>query len=257
MGQFANALHVFGVAALVPAYVMLLALGSELAAARAPGQDGAGPGVIALAVVDVAVVYGVAVTSRLRRGQLYVLLVGVFYGMKALGTGLHPGWLPLALVLPALVLTLMGRRAEVANPWGVPGRAPTERLLEVLLLGAVAYPLLSHAVDAASRAGSGAGHLPTASGLAEDMLRGLLQIGLALPVLRTTQGPWWLGGCWVALLFSLVQVDLHWVAAAWAPDDPHPVGTAVTGLVFGCAVAWLVQRPSAPAILAPPQPRPT
>lgn len=119
MGQIAKVVHVLALAALVPAYVMLLMFGVELTGAGAPDEDGAGLGLVALATVDVAAVYGVAWTSRLRRARLYAFLVVAFLAAKALPTGLVLPWLPLAVVLPGLVLTLMGRRPDPApaKPW--------------------------------------------------------------------------------------------------------------------------------------------
>ncbi len=280
--------------ALVMLYVVLFVGGSRLllpptirdAAPSDPAQQGAAFfAILACAVIDVALLLGIALTSRLRGTKLWLMLAGFFWFVKTFTSQLEAAYfmsnvsaqmapalfswtLPLCLGLPAALMALFGLWA--ADPLLIPAwRAPmgrTELALKLAALSVIVYPVLFFGAGyfiawqspAVRQFYSGstqilrpAQHFATVfaehPGLFPfEMLRGLLWVGAALPVLRTARGPAWLTTLLVALSFALIQNDLHLLNNPLMPTEVrhyHFLETASSNLVWGACIGWLLLRP--------------
>jgi hypothetical protein len=77
-----------------------------------------------------------------------------------------------------------------------------------------------------------------------EVFRGLLWVALAAPVIRTTKGRVWEAGLIVALLFSLVQNDVHLIPGVMPPSVrlSHFIETASSNLIFAVIITWLLHR---------------
>ena len=77
-----------------------------------------------------------------------------------------------------------------------------------------------------------------------EIFRGALWVALALPVIRTTKGRIWEAGLLVALLFSLVQNDMHLLPGIMPPSVrlSHFIETASSNLIFAMILTWLLHR---------------
>lgn len=78
-----------------------------------------------------------------------------------------------------------------------------------------------------------------------QMLRGLLWIALALPVLRMLRGAWWEAALGVALLFAVVMNSQLLLPNAFMPEAvrmTHLLETASSNFIFGGLVGWLLTR---------------
>ncbi|NUO84126.1 hypothetical protein HUU05_28970 [candidate division KSB1 bacterium] len=80
-----------------------------------------------------------------------------------------------------------------------------------------------------------------------QMLRGLMWIGLALPVIRMMKGAWWEAALAVALLFAVVMNAQLLLPNPYMPETvrmTHLLETATSNFVFGGLVAWLLSHKS-------------
>jgi hypothetical protein len=78
-----------------------------------------------------------------------------------------------------------------------------------------------------------------------QILRSLLWVGLALPVIRMMKGPWWEAGLAVALLFAVLMNAQLLVPNPYMPQTvrmSHMVETASSNFIFGWLVVWLLNR---------------
>jgi hypothetical protein len=77
------------------------------------------------------------------------------------------------------------------------------------------------------------------------VLRALLWVAIAVPVIRMTTGPWWQAALCVALLFAVVMNTQLLLPNPYMPRDvrlTHLVETASSNFVFGwvlvAALLW-------------------
>lgn len=204
-------------------------------------------GMAVMAVIDVAFIVGVVLTSRLRGVRVWLLTSAVYWGAKTF-TGQLEAWyfmpnvdaglvpslmlltVPVALVVPLLAVVLFGRFKGAGDVpgWRVPPMGPTQQLVKWGVLSAVVYPALFFTAGyyiaySSEEVRAFYGGIFEPSFLAHmaavlradpkllpfEMLRGALWVAMAVAVLWTTRGKGWLGGLWVVLLFTLVQNGVH------------------------------------------------
>lgn len=238
-----------------------------------------------VAAVDAAILLGLVVTSRLHGWRLMVLVALEFYGVNtfisiieaayfmrgvtpAMLPALFLGTVPLAVGM-GLLAPIVGRRLYSGDDDRVPGWLPLpmgwgEAAAKIVLLAGVVYPALFFAFGyyvawsfPAVRAFYGG---PSGATIWQhyarvfaahpflyplEAARGLLWVALALAVLRTTRGPWWLGTLWVALLFVLVQNDVLLLPNPLMPASVravHFVETTSSNLVWAVCIGALLSR---------------
>ena len=78
-----------------------------------------------------------------------------------------------------------------------------------------------------------------------EFFRGALWIALAAPIIRTTKGRVWEAGFIVALLFALVQNDVHLVPNPLMPRSvamTHFWETASSNAIYAVILTWLMHR---------------
>jgi len=281
----------------VLAFLVLFSLGSALVpehvVERSPeAQQSTLVALLAVAVLDTAILAALARSSRLRGWRLWALLSAFTWFVMSVTsqleavyfmpnvTALMLPWLlgmtlPLALLFPPVLLGLFGlwRRDPSLEPaWERGNTTP----LRVAVLSAFVYPALFFGAGyfiawqspAVREFYTGSQRLP---GVAEhlagvfaadpfvypfEVLRGLLWVAAAVPVLRTTRGPWWWGALLVALAFALVQNDLHLLPNPLMPRTVslvHFVETASSNFVWAWAIAALTRVSDSAAALRPAQ----
>jgi|GEM_PF-1679287 len=231
-----------------------------LRAQMSSGDQGAAlMGSLVVAVIDVGVLLGILLTSRLHGGGLWLNTALVMYGAKTF-TSMLESWyfmrnvraellpglfmmtLPLLLLMPAVAMLLFGRwkpgRDPDPAPWHLPKMTSTEWFLKVLFLSVVVYPVLFLAFgyfvawqSAEVRQFYGSSEL---LGPVDHMLgvvssdpwmlvlecaRGALWVVLAAALIWTTRGSGWLGGVWALLVFSLVQNNVHILPNPFMPPE--------------------------------------
>lgn len=82
--------------------------------------------------------------------------------------------------------------------------------------------------------------------LAFQLVRGLIWVALALPVVRMMKGAWWETGLALSLLFSGLMGSLLILPNPLMPDAvriPHLVEVTTSNFVYGWIVAWVLTRP--------------
>jgi hypothetical protein len=78
-----------------------------------------------------------------------------------------------------------------------------------------------------------------------EVMRALLWVALAAPIIRWTRGRPWEAGLIVALLLSLLMNDVHLYPNPLMPrsvSTTHFIETASSNFVWGFAITWLMQR---------------
>jgi len=78
-----------------------------------------------------------------------------------------------------------------------------------------------------------------------QMLRAMIFVALALPVIRMMKGRWWEAGLAVALLFSVLMSAQLLVAGEFMPEAirmAHLVEVSSSNFLFGWIVVWLLNR---------------
>jgi hypothetical protein len=88
-----------------------------------------------------------------------------------------------------------------------------------------------------------------------EVMRGLLWVLFALPVLATTRGRWWVGPLLAALAFALIQNDVHLIPNPLMPPMvrlAHFIETASSNFIWAWAIGFLLVRPGRTGIA--PQP---
>ena len=78
-----------------------------------------------------------------------------------------------------------------------------------------------------------------------QVLRSLLWVALALPVIRMMKGRWWEAGLAVGLLFAVLMNAQLLVPNPYMPQAvrmSHLVETASSNFIFGWLVVWLLNR---------------
>jgi hypothetical protein len=78
-----------------------------------------------------------------------------------------------------------------------------------------------------------------------EFFRGALWIAMAAPIIRTTKGKVWEAGLIVALLFALVQNDVHLIYNPLMPRSvamSHFWETASSNAIYAAIIVWLMHR---------------
>ena len=237
---------------LVVAFVALFSVGTlflppALRNQQSGSESAAALGLLAVAIIDVAFIAGVVLTSRLRGAPLWLLTSAVYWGAKTFTSQLEAWYfmpnvnaalvpslmlmtVPVALGVPLLAVLLLGRwKGPTESPaLRVPPMSAGQQAWKWALLSAVIYPVLFF-VAGYFVAFSNAEVRAFYGGVFEDtffahmravltadprlypfeVLRGALWVAMGVALLWTTRGRAWVGGLWVVLLFSLVQNDVH------------------------------------------------
>lgn len=260
-------------------------LGPKLPPAPAAESAAAGLGFLAMALIDTVLILAIVLSSRLHGTRLMLLTAGFFYAVKTFTSQLEAAYfmknvtpdllpglfamtLPVSLLFPVVVVLLAGRwKASAGAPspaWEAAPMGRSELWLKITVLSVVVYPalffLFGYYVAYASpelRAFYGDSGETTFLGqmrwlIAGDpwvvpfeWLRGLLWVGFAYPILRTTRGAWWVGTLWIALAFSLLQNDVHFIPNPLMPPTVrayHFVETASSNFLWAWAIGWLLSR---------------
>jgi hypothetical protein len=256
--------------------------------ASAGAQRAAAQALLAVGALDVAVLVAIGASSRLRGWRLWALLSGftwfvmsvtsqleAIYFMPNVTAGMLP-WLlgmtlPVAILFPPVLMTLFGLwRADpsLLPAWRPPALPRLVTARRVGVLAGVVYPLVFFAAGyfiawqspAVRQFYTGSTELPGVlahlrhtfstepSIYPFELFRGLLWIGAALLILRTTRGPWWWGTLLVALAFCFIQNDLHLLSNPLMPAEVsrvHFLETGSSNIVWAWAIGWMLQRPPA------------
>ena len=279
------------IVALVVAYIVLFAVGSHFlgpdlsALPAAPVNAGmALAALVVIALVDVAILLAVVLTSRLSGAPLILLLAFLIYAVKTFTSGIEawyfitnvtpamiPGLftmtVPLVVLFPPLAVWVCGKMspdlAETEPAWQLPGRGPADFALRIAVLGAFVYPALFFSFgyfvawqSPEVRAFYGDSGAPTfiqqmaivfsnPMTYPFEVMRGVLWVLFALPVLATTRGRWWVGTLLVALAFALIQNDVHLVPNPLMPPVVrlyHFIETGSSNFIWAWAIGFLLAR---------------
>jgi hypothetical protein len=78
-----------------------------------------------------------------------------------------------------------------------------------------------------------------------QVLRGLIWVALAWPVIRMSRGSWWETSIMVGLLFAVLMNAQHLIPNPYMPFTvrmAHLVETATSNFIFGFIIVWLLHR---------------
>jgi len=78
-----------------------------------------------------------------------------------------------------------------------------------------------------------------------QVLRSIMWVAIALPVIRMMKGRWWEGGLAVALLFAVLGSAQLLLPNPYMPEAvrmTHLIETASSNFIFGWLVVWLLNR---------------
>lgn len=222
------------------------------------------------------------IRSRWHGVKLMATIFLVFYGVMTVMsqiesavfiTKLPSGVLPKLFMMGALLaapfaviaVLVLGKRQPLAEAERnvrllMPARAWAWKLSVLMLVYVVLYFTFGYFIawrDAAVREYYGGGELRGFFAHMGDvlrhqtwlvllqMLRGLLWIALALPVLRMLRGAWWEAALGVALLFAVVMNSQLLLPNAYMPEAvrmTHLLETATSNFIFGGLVGWRLTR---------------
>ncbi len=237
---------------------------------------------LVVALVNVAILMAVIRTSRLAGFPLMLLLAFLIYGVKTFTSGIEawyfmtnltpdmiPGLfrmtVPLALLFPPLAVWVCGKLSHAATDtqpaWQLPARSGLDVAIRIALLGAIVYPVLFFGFGyfvawqfpevRAFYGDSGAQNFFGQMAIVFsnpvtcpfEIMRGVLWVLFALPVLATTRGRWWVGALLVALAFALIQNDVHLIPNALMPPMvrlAHFIETASSNFIWAWAIAFVL-----------------
>lgn len=239
---------------------------------------------IVVSFIDTLILTYFILRSRLRGLRLMVTVSLVFYGVKTFLSIIEAWWfltdvnaaeipglflqtVPLAVLFPVVAVWILGKAKKSEDADEAPNTRlvmPTGQLVwKVAFLSVIVYPVLFWtfgyyvafsnpelvAYYGASHPGS---FLAQMSNVWTDdpfvflfeVFRGLLWVALAAPVIRTTKGRVWEAGLIVALLFTLVQNDVHMLPGVMPPSVrlSHFIETASSNLIFAVITTWLLHK---------------
>jgi len=239
---------------------------------------------IVVSFIDTLILTYFILRSRLRGLRLMVTVSLVFYGVKTFLSIIEAWWfmtdvnaaeipglllqtVPLAVLFPVVAVWMLGKAKKAEDADETPNTRlvmPIGQLVwKVAFLSVIVYPVLFWtfgyyvafsnpelvAYYGATHPGS---FLAQIGNVWEDdpwvflfeVFRGLLWVALAAPVIRTTKGRVWESGLIVALLFSLVQNDMHLIPGVMPPSVrlSHFIETATSNFIFALITTWLLYR---------------
>jgi len=239
---------------------------------------------IIISFIDTLILTYFILRSRLRGLRLMVTVSLVFYGVKTFLSIVEAWWfmtdvnaaeipglflqtVPLAVLFPVVAVWMLGKAKKAEDADETPNTRlvmPTGQLVwKVAFLSVIVYPVLFWtfgyyvafsnpelvAYYGATHPGSFLAQMSNV--WADDpfvflfeVFRGLLWVALAAPVIRTTKGRVWEAGLIVALLFSLVQNDVHLIPGVMPPSVrlSHFIETASSNFIFAVIITWLLHR---------------
>jgi hypothetical protein len=243
-----------------------------------------GFGLLVVSFIDTLILTYFILRSRLRGLRLMVVVALVFYGVKTFISVIEAWWfmtnltpeeipglflmtVPMAVLFPVVAVLILGKAKKDQEV----DESPNTRLVmpigqlvwKVAFLSVIVYPVLFWtfgyyvafsnpelvAFYGATHPGSFAAQMSNV--WADDplvfvfeILRGALWVALAAPVIRTTKGRIWEAGLLVALLFTLVQNDVHLLPGAMPPSVrlSHFIETASSNLIYAVILTWLMHR---------------
>jgi hypothetical protein len=239
---------------------------------------------IVVSFIDTPILTYFILRSRLRGLRLMVTVSLVFYGVKTFLSIIEAWWfmtdvnaaeipglflqtVPLAVLFPVVAVWMLGKAKKAEEADEAPNTRlvmPTRQLvLKVAFLSVIVYPVLFWtfgyyvafsnpelvAYYGATHPGSFLAQIGNV--WADDpfvflfeVFRGLIWVALAAPVIRTTKGRVWEAGLIVALLFSLVQNDVHLIPGVMPPSVrlSHFIETASSNFIFAFIITWLLHR---------------
>ena len=239
---------------------------------------------IVVSFIDTLILTYFILRSRLRGLRLMVTVSLVFYGVKTFLSIIEAWWfmtdvtaqeipglflmtVPMAVLFPVVAVWILGKAKKAEDTDETPNTRlvmPTGQLIwKVAFLSVIVYPVLFWtfgyyvafsnpelvAYYGATHPGSFLAQMGNV--WADDpfvflfeLFRGLLWVALAAPVIRTTKGRVWEAGLIVALLFSLVQNDVHLIPGVMPPSVrlSHFIETASSNLIFAVIITWLLHR---------------
>jgi len=239
---------------------------------------------LAVSLVDTMILTFFILRSRLSGLRLMVVVALVLYGVKTFTSMLEawyfmpnipPGELrnmflstvPTVLLFPPVAVLILGKARRQQEE----GKSPNTRLMMsagqlvakgtflsvvyLMLFWAFGYFVALRNPDVAAFYGvtvpdtfmvqlRGAWETDPFV-FAFEFFRGALWIAMAAPVIRTTKGKAWEAGLIVALLFALVQNDVHLLPNPLMPPSvrlSHFVETASSNLIYAVILTWLMHR---------------
>ena len=239
---------------------------------------------IVVSFIDTPILTYFILRSRLRGLRLMVTVSLVFYGVKTFLSIIEAWWfmtdvnaaeipglflqtVPLAVLFPVIAVWMLGKAKKAEDADDTPNTRlvmPTGQLIwKVAFLSVIVYPVLFWtfgyyvafsnpelvAYYGATHPGSFLAQIGNV--WADDpfvflfeVFRGLVWVALAAPVIRTTKGRVWEAGLIVALLFSLVQNDMHLIPGVMPPSVrlSHFIETASSNFIFAVIITWLLHR---------------
>lgn len=242
-------------------------------------------GLLVVSIIDTMILTYFILRSRLSGLRLIVVVALVFYGVKTFTSMLEawyfmtnikpeelPGLflftVPMAVIFPIIAVPILGKAKMKEEDDESPNTRmvmPTSQLVgKVAFLSVVVYSVLFWAfgyyialqnpeLTAFYGVTRPESFIAQIGGLwANDPLvfvfeffRGALWIALAAPIIRTTKGKVWEAGLIVALLFSLVQNDVHLIPNPLMPASvalSHFLETASSNFIYAVILTWLMHR---------------
>lgn len=248
----------------------------------------AGLALLIVSTVDTLLLGVFILSARLYGWRLMVITALIYYAVKTFQANIEAVYfmlnitpdlvpklftmmLPITLLWPPVAVWLLGKTRKpvvaTAAPSPLPPMSLGTWLWKLALLGIVVYPLLFFAFGyyvawqnpevRAFYQGTDPGSFllqmrKLVSGdaflLPFEFFRGLLWAGLALLFLWTMNKRPWLGTIWLALVFALLENDVHLFPNPLMPAivrQIHFMETASSNLLFGLlAAALLLWRPT-------------
>jgi hypothetical protein len=244
-----------------------------------------GMALITICLIDTIVLVYLILRSRLTGWRLMAVTGFAYYGAKTFLSAIEawyfmtnltpdmiPGLflmtLPVALLFPPIAVWVLGKAKKSAEPEGEENTRlsmPAGQLIwKLAVLAVIVYPLLYFAFGYYVAMRSPAlqsfyGIEDPGSFIAQlgilvretpmvfpwQIFRGLLWVAVAAPVIRTTKGRAWEAGLIVALLFSIVMNDVHFIPNPLMPPGvqmAHFIETTPSNFIWGWAIVWLLHR---------------
>jgi hypothetical protein len=244
----------------------------------------AGSMLIVVSFIDTLILTYFILRSRLCGLRLMVTVSLVFYGVKTFLSIIEAWWfmdtvsigeipglflmtVPMALLFPVVAVWVLGKHKISEDPDETPNsrlEIPRGQFVwKVLFLAAIVYPMLFWtfgyyvafsnpelvAYYGATHPGSFLAQMRNV--WADDpfvflfeIFRGALWVALALLVIRNTNGRVWQAGLITALLFSLVQNNVHLIPGAMPPSVrlSHFIESSTSNAIFAVIITWLMHR---------------
>ena len=239
---------------------------------------------LVVSFIDTLILTYFILHSRLRGLRLMVVVALVFYGVKTFTSIIEAWWfmtnltpeeipglflmtVPMAVLFPLVAVLILGKAKkdqEVDKSPNIRLVMPIGQLVwKVTFLSVIVYPVLFWtfgyyvafsnpelvAFYGATHPGSFTAQMSNVWAndpfvFLFEIFRGALWVALAAPVIRTTKGRIWEAGLLVALLFTLVQNDVHLLPGAMPPSVrlSHFIETASSNLIYAVILTWLMYR---------------